>query len=272
MCSARPGPLDQPALLAAVLGVVARVGLVRDQVRQLAEPVRQVGVDRDPRAVVAQVVVEARPRLVGDDLVATVSTSGRPYWPRTRSRSALDSAWTAASQPVGRALLATAVRGVALGERAAAGQQRVELGVRGGVVGRVAEVDVDLEVAAHLVDEADRLAAHLPGGALQAGQLTAQEVGRSAGRSGGVSSRSRPRAWSRSCCGVGAGSSSTCGADPRVAGVGVDEAGLQPVEAQPQPDVLEGEVERLPCASLRTRAGHSRPPSVSSPKRRCRAA
>ena len=36
VCSIRAGPLDQPALLAAVLGVVARVGLVRDQVRQLA--------------------------------------------------------------------------------------------------------------------------------------------------------------------------------------------------------------------------------------------
>src|SRR3712207_8138176 len=42
--------LDQPQLLAAVLGVVPRVGLVGHQVRQLAQPVRQVGVDRDARS------------------------------------------------------------------------------------------------------------------------------------------------------------------------------------------------------------------------------
>src|SRR3712207_9305953 len=45
--------LDQAELLAAVLGVVPRVGLVGHQVRQLAQPVRQVGVDRHAGAVVA---------------------------------------------------------------------------------------------------------------------------------------------------------------------------------------------------------------------------
>src|SRR3712207_8914602 len=46
----------------AVLGVVPRIGLVGHQVRQLAQPVRQVGVDRHAGAVVALVVVEARDR------------------------------------------------------------------------------------------------------------------------------------------------------------------------------------------------------------------
>ena len=63
------------------------------------------------------------------------------------------------------------------------------------------------------------------------------------------------------------------GADPRIAGVGVDEAGLEPVEAQPQPHVLQGEVEAAAmtgsfAARLRRRravlTGECR---VSSPER-----
>ena len=45
------------------------VGFV-DEVAQLRQPVRQVGVDRHARAVGALVVVEPRPRLVGDHFVA----------------------------------------------------------------------------------------------------------------------------------------------------------------------------------------------------------
>ncbi len=41
-------PDRQAGLLAAVLGVVARVGLVRDELRQVRGPVPDVGVDRHP--------------------------------------------------------------------------------------------------------------------------------------------------------------------------------------------------------------------------------
>jgi hypothetical protein len=55
--------------LRQVLGVVAGVELMSHQPRQVRHLLLEVGVDGDGGAVVAEVVVEPRPRLVGDHLV-----------------------------------------------------------------------------------------------------------------------------------------------------------------------------------------------------------
>ena len=82
--------------------------------------------------------------------------------------------------------------------------------MRGGVDRRVAEDDVDLEVGGHLVDEADRLTAHLPRGALQPGQLAAQVVGAVGRQAGGVELAEQAAGLvAQLPCGVGAGSSAT---------------------------------------------------------------
>ena len=72
---------DQAHLLAAVLGVVPGIGLVRDEVGERRRQHRQVGVDRHPRAQPAEVVVETRPRLVGDELELDVLALGQPEEP-----------------------------------------------------------------------------------------------------------------------------------------------------------------------------------------------
>ena len=70
-------PADQADLLAGVLGVVAGVGLVGDEVAERGAEHGQVGVDGDPAAEVAEVVVEAGPRLVGDELEVDVLAVGQ---------------------------------------------------------------------------------------------------------------------------------------------------------------------------------------------------
>jgi hypothetical protein len=168
-------------------------------------------------------------------------------------------------EPVGRALLTAPVQGVPLGQRPGPRQQDVELRVRGRVGRLVAEGDVDLEVAGHLLDEAHRLAAQLPRAALQAGQLAAEEpgpVGRQARGvqlaeqvAGAVAQLLRRR---RRLVGH-------LRPEARVAGERVDETGFEPVEAQPQPHVLRGQVEGSGAhAGSLAAAGYS-------PKRRCRA-
>ena len=75
-----PAPLaDEADLLAAVLGVVAR-GRPRGRRggRATWRQHGQVGVDGDPAAQVAEVVVEARPRLVGDEVEVDVLAVGQP--------------------------------------------------------------------------------------------------------------------------------------------------------------------------------------------------
>jgi hypothetical protein len=136
------------------------------------------------------------------------------------------------------------VGGVPLGQRAAPGQKHVQLCVRRGVHGRVAEGDLDLEVARDLVEERHRFAAELPGGALQPGELAADELGAVGRQVGDVElAQQRPGLVaqplrSRRRLGL------HLGPDPLVAGVGIDEAGLQPVEPQPQLHVLQGDVGR----------------------------
>ncbi len=63
-----PSAADESDLLTAVLGVVPGIGLVGDEVGQRDRQDGQVGVHRHPRVEIPQVVVEARPRLVGDEL------------------------------------------------------------------------------------------------------------------------------------------------------------------------------------------------------------
>ncbi len=67
----------QPHLLAGVLGVVAGVGLVGDQVGDGRAEHREVGVDGHPAGQAALVVVEPRPRLVGHQLPVDVLALGQ---------------------------------------------------------------------------------------------------------------------------------------------------------------------------------------------------
>ena len=67
----------QPDLLAGVLGVVAGIGLVGDEVGDRGGQHRQVEVDGHPAAQVAEVVVEPRPRLVGHQLPVDVLAVGQ---------------------------------------------------------------------------------------------------------------------------------------------------------------------------------------------------
>ena len=71
----------QPDLLAGVLGVVARIGLVGDQVGDRGGQHGQVEVDGHPAVQVAQVVVEARPGLVRDELPIDVLAVGQTEEP-----------------------------------------------------------------------------------------------------------------------------------------------------------------------------------------------
>lgn len=63
------------------------------------------------------------------------------------------------------------------GQRPAAGEHLVDAGVGGAVALGVAAADLDVEVVAHLVDEADLLAGELARGDLQGPQVCADEVG-----------------------------------------------------------------------------------------------
>ena len=173
---------------------------------------------------------------------STVSPSGSPYPARTTSRSAEDRSRTSPSSRSGGH--SSAVQYAAY--RSASGpdprQQRGQLLVRGRVVRLVAEDDVDPEVRLHLVDEPDRLAGQPPGVALQRGQLGAQQrdavLGEAGGRQlgqqraglRGQRHRQRP------------GLVLDLPAQRRVPGVRVDEARGQPVEPQPQQDVLAREI------------------------------
>src|SRR5690606_12879116 len=110
----------QAGFLAAVLGVVAGVGLVGDQPRQVGHLLLEVGVDRDRRAVVALVVVEARPRLVGDDLVDDGLGVRQRVGGADRVAQRAGERVDALLEALRRDLVGAAVGGHPLGQRAAA--------------------------------------------------------------------------------------------------------------------------------------------------------
>jgi hypothetical protein len=64
----QPSTPDEQVLLAAALRVMAGIRLVDRQDEQLDGRHRQVAVDGDPAAQVAEVLAERQPRLVSDDL------------------------------------------------------------------------------------------------------------------------------------------------------------------------------------------------------------
>ena len=204
--------LDQPRLLAAVLGVVAGIGLVRDQPGQVGHLLLEVGVDGDGGAVVAEVVVEPRPRLVGDHLVGDGLGVGQRVFGAHAVAQRAGERVDGFLEPVGRDLLRRAVRLHSLGERSAAAQCVVELAVRLPIALRVALGDVHVEIRLHLVDEADVLARELPAGAGQRPQVGRDVVG--AGRIEAVGVRhlgDQPLGRARaSSAGSGAGSFCTC--------------------------------------------------------------
>jgi hypothetical protein len=133
--------------------------------------------------------------------------------------------------------------------------------VRQGVRRLVPRLGVHLEAVLHLLHPADRLAGQRPQRAAQRGQLGGQErrpdglqacgrqLGEQARRAGGQLGSGRQRLGQHLRPDLGR------------AGPGVHRARDQPVEREPQPDVLGGQVEGRQV---------SRRPHV--PYRRCRAA
>ena len=102
------------------------------------------------------------------------------------------------------------------------------------------------------------------------GELAAEEVGAIGGKVRSVPLPQQGAGLVAQPLRRGGGLVVHLGPDPGVAGVRVDEAGLQPVEAQPQPHVLQGDVESSGCHG----GSFAAPPDTATrqpPKRRCRA-
>ena len=167
-------PADEADLLAAVLGVVAGVGLVGDEVGERGGEHRQVGVDHDPAAQVAEVVVEARPRLVGDEVEVDVLALGQAEEPVGALAEVLGERVDGRAQLLDGHGLRLAPGDEALGERARAGQDLVE-----GAVGLLEDRLVDLAgpdavAALDLVGERDVDPRQLLGRGVQADDLGPQ--------------------------------------------------------------------------------------------------
>ncbi len=236
VCSAWPFRLTSPDLLAAVLGVVSRIGLVGHQSRQVGHQLFDVGVDRDRRAVVAKVVVETRPRLIGHYLVLDRFGVGErvigadPVAQRAGER--LD----AFGQPLGRDFLADAVCVHPVGQRTVTTQHLVEAGMRLPVRLRLALADAYVEVVVHLVDETDVFAGELTAGAFQRAQVSAHVVGALSVKSVAMfdiwKRRDQPSSLADQIGRVGCGLSRHRVAQRRVAGERVDVTRLDAVEPQ----------------------------------------
>ncbi len=138
-----------------MLGVVTRIGLVRHQPRQVRHQLLDVGIDGDRRAVVAQVVVEARPRLVGHHLILDGFAVGKRILGADPVAQRAGERLDAFAQPIRRDLLGPAMRRHPVGQRAGAAQGLVEPDVCLAVRLVVAFADAHVEVVVHLVDEAD---------------------------------------------------------------------------------------------------------------------
>ena len=139
-------------------------------------------------------------------------------------------------EPLGRDLVGLAVRFHPFGQRTGAAEHLVDAGVGGAVALRITAADLDVEVVAHLVDEAHLLAGELARGELQGPQVRADEVGtlvgetpgaRDVGQLGELSVR-LPGQFGR----LGRGFVGHRPAQFGIAGEGVDVAFLDTVEPQ----------------------------------------
>ena len=169
-----PAATNEPGLLAGVLGVVARIGLVRDQVTERRAQHGQIGVDRHTTAKTAEVVVEARPRLVGHELPVDALTVGQPEESSRALAKVLGQRMKRGVQLLDRHGLGLTPRDVPLGERTTTGHDLVEPSVRGRELRFVDERRAHAVAALDLVDVLDRLAGQLLGRRLQADQLGPQ--------------------------------------------------------------------------------------------------
>ena len=233
---------DQSLLLAAVLGVVTRVGLMGDQRGDVGHLRFDVGVDRHPGAVVPLVVVEARPRFVGDDLVDHGFGVGQRIGGADDVAQRAGEGADGVLQPLRRDLVRAAIGVHPLGQRAGSADHRVDARMRGAIAILVAPADRDVEVAVHLLDESDRLTGELAGRAHQCAQMRGDEVGPRFGeatRAGHLAHRTeQPPGLVGQIRRVGGGFVGYLAAQLRVAGVGVDVTGLDAVEPQAQQEVF----------------------------------
>lgn len=109
------------------------------------------------------------------------------------------------------------------------------------VVGLVAGCDVDVEVGAHLVDETDVVSGELAGRAFQRAQVHIEELGtfgrQTRPQQFGAQGQGPSREFARLRCRRVLDLS----AQRRIAGEGVDETLLEPVEGQAEPQVIGNE-------------------------------
>ena len=128
-----PAP-NQAHLLAAVLGVVPGVGLVRDEMGERRRQHREVGVDRDHRAQSAQIGVEARPRLVRDELELDALALGEPEEQGGALAQVVGQRVDRRRQHLGRNGVRLAPGDETFPERPRTGERLLETPVRGGEV------------------------------------------------------------------------------------------------------------------------------------------
>ena len=167
---------DQSGFLSAVLSVVARVGLMRHQAGKVGHLLLEIGIDGHRRAVVALVVVETRPRLVGHHLVDHgLGVGQRVGGPHDIAQGAGERA-DAVLETVRGYLVGPAVSLHPFDQPTGAAEHLVDAGVGGAVAIRFSPADLHVEVMAHLVDESDVLAGEAPTGAAKRPQMGGNEV------------------------------------------------------------------------------------------------
>ena len=219
---------------------------MRHQAGQVGHLLFEVGVDRDPGAVVALVVVESRPGLVGDDLVDDRLCIGQRVGGANNVAQLAGERVDALLKALRWDLPGAAVGRHPLGQGPGATEHLVEAGMGGAIAIRIAPADVDVKVLPDLLDESDLLAGELAARAGQRTQVRGDEVGpllrehRVAGQLGelGQQSVGLPGQLGR----IGRGFVGDCPAQRGRTGVGVDVALLDAVEPQAQHEVFGNEV------------------------------
>ena len=234
--------IDQPDLLTAVLGVVTRIGLVRHQPRQVRRQLLDVGIDGDRRAVIAEVVVEARPRLVGHHLVLNGFGVGKRILGADPVAQRAGERRDAFGQPLGRDFFAFAVRRHPVGQRTAATQRLVEPDMRPAVRLVVTLADTHVEVVVHLVDETDLLSGEFASPAFQRAQMRTHVVGALPIKPIAIrhiwQRIDQPAGLAHQVGRVGRGLGRHGVAQRRIAGEGVDVTRFDTVESQTEQQVL----------------------------------
>ena len=180
----QPAPAHEANLLATVLGVVARVGLVGDQLPERGAQHGEIHVDRHPALQPAQVVVEAGPGLVGDELEVDVLTFRQPELSVGPLAQILGERVDGRLQLVDRYRLRLAPLDVPVAQRTRTGQDLVEATVGLGEVLVRYPPGTDAVARLDLVGVADRLAreARSAGALVAHGAQIASFAARSVGR------------------------------------------------------------------------------------------